>query len=107
MIEGVASLSSVGPSPTPQSTATTSPAPRDFPEVKENMKAVLADIQNGNFAKRFMEDQAAGAPSSRNCAQGRGTPHRGNRPQLRELFSWNSVDDDYTEGSVAQTVAQQ
>ena len=26
------------------------------------MKAVLADIQNGNFAKRFMEDQAAGAP---------------------------------------------
>ena len=24
------------------------------PEVKENMKAVLADIQNGNFAKRFM-----------------------------------------------------
>src|SRR5699024_8815145 len=31
------------------------------PEVKENMKAVLADIQDGSFAKRFMDDQANGA----------------------------------------------
>jgi ketol-acid reductoisomerase len=32
------------------------------PHVKENMKAVLADIQNGSFAKRFIDDQDAGAP---------------------------------------------
>ena len=32
------------------------------PDVKEHMKEVLADIQNGSFAKRFMDDQAAGAP---------------------------------------------
>ncbi len=30
--------------------------------VKENMKGVLADIQSGAFAKRFIEDQDAGAP---------------------------------------------
>ena len=32
------------------------------PEVKEHMKEVLSDIQDGTFAKRFMDDQAAGAP---------------------------------------------
>jgi ketol-acid reductoisomerase len=32
------------------------------PRVKENMKAVLADIQSGAFAKRFIDDQEAGAP---------------------------------------------
>ncbi|MFZ2751400.1 MAG: ketol-acid reductoisomerase, partial [Propioniciclava sp.] len=30
--------------------------------VKENMKAVLTDIQDGTFAKRFIDDQEAGAP---------------------------------------------
>ena len=32
------------------------------PRVKENMKAVLADIQSGAFAERFIADQDAGAP---------------------------------------------
>ena len=32
------------------------------PSVKENMKAVLADIQSGAFAERFIADQDAGAP---------------------------------------------
>ena len=32
------------------------------PDVKEHMKEVLSDIQDGTFAKRFMDDQAAGAP---------------------------------------------
>ena len=32
------------------------------PRVKENMKAVLADIQSGAFADRFIKDQDAGAP---------------------------------------------
>ena len=73
------------------------------PEVKENMKAVLADIQNGNFAKRFMEDQAAGAPEFKALrAKGEAHPIEATGRKLRELFSWNSVDDDYTEGSVAR-----
>ncbi|MFP3335446.1 ketol-acid reductoisomerase, partial [Pseudomonas sp. SIMBA_064] len=32
------------------------------PHVKENMQAVLSDIQDGTFAKRFIADQDAGAP---------------------------------------------
>jgi ketol-acid reductoisomerase len=32
------------------------------PHVKENMQAVLADIQSGAFAARFIADQDAGAP---------------------------------------------
>ena len=31
-------------------------------QVKENMKAVLADIQNGNFANDFVNDYKAGRP---------------------------------------------
>ncbi|HDX8220239.1 TPA: ketol-acid reductoisomerase, partial [Staphylococcus aureus M49253] len=30
------------------------------PDVKENMKAVLTDIQNGNFSNRFIEDNKNG-----------------------------------------------
>ena len=73
------------------------------PEVKENMKAVLADIQNGNFAKRFMEDQAAGGPEFKELrAKGEAHPIEATGRKLRELFSWNSANDDYTEGSVAR-----
>src|ERR1700758_4351411 len=32
------------------------------PHVKDNMRAVLADIQDGTFAARFIADQDAGAP---------------------------------------------
>ena len=31
-------------------------------QVKENMKEVLADIKNGSFAQRFIDDQDAGSP---------------------------------------------
>ena len=73
------------------------------PQVKENMKEVLADIQNGAFAKRFMDDQAAGAPEFKELrAKGESHPIEATGRKLRELFSWNTVDDDYTEGSVAR-----
>jgi len=73
------------------------------PSVKENMKAVLADIQSGAFAKRFIEDQDAGAPefnALREKAQGH--PIEATGKELRSLFSWKSSDDDYTEGSAAR-----
>lgn len=75
------------------------------PEVKENMKAVLEDIQNGNFAKDFMEDQAAGAPKFKELrAKGEAHPIEATGRELRKLFSWNAnqVDADYTDGSVAR-----
>ena len=46
-----------------------------------------------------MEDQAAGAPEFKELrAKGEAHPIEATGRKLRELFSWNSVDDDYTEG---------
>ncbi len=71
--------------------------------VKENMKAVLADIQSGAFAKRFIDDQDAGAPEfQRLREQGQNHPIEATGRELRKLFSWMKVDDDYSEGSVAR-----
>ncbi len=72
--------------------------------VKENMKAVLADIQDGTFAKRFMDDQAAGAPEFKKLrAEGEAHPIETTGRELRKLFSWlKDTDDDYTEGTAAR-----
>jgi ketol-acid reductoisomerase len=71
--------------------------------VKENMKAVLADIQSGAFAKRFMDDQAAGGPEFKELREkGEQHPIEATGRELRKLFSWIKSDDDYTEGSVAR-----
>lgn len=73
------------------------------PSVKENMKAVLADIQSGAFAQRFINDQDAGAPEFKKLrAEGEGHPIEKTGHELRKLFSWSSTDDDYTDGSVAR-----
>lgn len=73
------------------------------PHVKENMKAVLSDIQDGSFAKRFMDDQAAGAPEFKALrAKGEGHPIEATGRELRKLFSWLKADDDYTEGTAAR-----
>ncbi|WP_311477712.1 ketol-acid reductoisomerase [uncultured Gulosibacter sp.] len=73
------------------------------PSVKENMKAVLVDIQSGAFAKRFIDDQDAGAPEFKKLrAEGEGHPIEKTGHELRKLFSWSSTDDDYTDGSVAR-----
>ncbi len=74
------------------------------PRVKENMKAVLADVQNGNFAKRFIEDQDAGAPEFKALrAKGETHPIEAVGRELRKLMSWvKSSKDDYKEGSAAR-----
>ncbi|MDO5676891.1 MAG: ketol-acid reductoisomerase [Propionibacteriaceae bacterium] len=73
-------------------------------QVKENMKAVLADVQNGNFAKRFIEDQDAGAPEFKELrAKGEAHPIEATGRELRKLMSWVASDDaDYTEGTAAR-----
>jgi ketol-acid reductoisomerase len=73
--------------------------------VKENMKAVLADVQSGAFAKRFIDDQEAGAPEFK-ALRAKGEVHiiEGVGRELRKMFSWmkNSNKDDYKEGSAAR-----
>lgn len=73
------------------------------PDVKENMKAVLADIQNGAFAKRFIDDQDAGAPEFKALrAKGEGHPIEATGRELRALFAWKQNDGDYVDGSAAR-----
>jgi ketol-acid reductoisomerase len=73
------------------------------PSVKENMKAVLGDIQSGAFAKRFIADQDAGAPEFLELrAKGAAHPIEETGKELRALFAWKQQDADYTEGSAAR-----
>jgi ketol-acid reductoisomerase len=68
--------------------------------VKENMKAVLADIQSGAFAARFIADQDAGAPEFKALrAKGEVHPIEETGRELRKMMSWvKSQDSDYHEG---------
>ncbi|PPL18960.1 ketol-acid reductoisomerase [Microterricola pindariensis] len=73
------------------------------PHVKENMQAVLADIQSGAFAKRFIDDQDAGAPEFLALrAKGEAHPIEVTGRELRSLFAWKQLDEDYTDGSVSR-----
>ncbi|WP_022873307.1 ketol-acid reductoisomerase [Nesterenkonia alba] len=73
------------------------------PEVKENMKAVLADIQDGTFAQRFMDDQRNGAAEFQQLRKkNQDHPIEPTGRELRKLFSWIPQDDDYTEGTAAR-----
>jgi ketol-acid reductoisomerase len=73
------------------------------PHVKENMQAVLADIQSGAFAKRFIEDQDAGGPEFQELrAKAEAHPIEATGKELRALFAWKQQDDDYTDGSAAR-----
>ena len=68
------------------------------------MKAVLADIQDGAFAKRFIDDQDAGGPEFKALrAKGEQHPIEATGRELRELMSWvKPTDDDYVEGTAAR-----
>ena len=74
------------------------------PHVKENMQAVLADIQSGAFAKRFIDDQDAGAPEFKALrAKGDAHPSEATGTKLRALFAWKQDDTtDYVDGSAAR-----
>jgi ketol-acid reductoisomerase len=73
------------------------------PSVKDRMKEVLADIQSGAFAKRFIEDQDAGAPEFLELrAKGAQHPIEATGKELRALFSWKQQDADYVDGNAAR-----
>lgn len=72
--------------------------------VKESMKSILKDIQSGAFAKRFIDDQDAGAPEFKALrAKGEAHPIEATGRELRKLMSWvKSGDSDYKEGTAAR-----
>jgi ketol-acid reductoisomerase len=73
------------------------------PDVKKNMQGVLADIQSGAFAARFIADQDAGAPEFLALrAKGEGHSIEETGRKLRALFSWKQSDSDYVDGKASR-----
>jgi ketol-acid reductoisomerase len=72
--------------------------------VKENMQAVLEDIKNGSFAKRFIDDQDNGAKEFKELrAKAEQHPIEATGRELRKLMSWvKSHDSDYVEGTATR-----
>ena len=72
--------------------------------VKQNMRAILAEIQDGSFAQRFIDDQDAGGPEFLELRRkGAEHPIEAVGKELRGLMAWVKSDDsDYVEGSAAR-----
>jgi ketol-acid reductoisomerase len=71
--------------------------------VKARMQDVLADIQSGAFAKRFIGDQDAGAPEFKELRlKAEQHPIEETGRKLRALFAWKQQDADYVDGSAAR-----
>ena len=71
--------------------------------VKENMQAVLKDIQNGAFADRFIGDQNEGGKEFMELREkAQSHPIESVGRELRGLFAWQDQDEDYVEGSAAR-----
>ncbi|SOC57217.1 ketol-acid reductoisomerase [Ornithinimicrobium cerasi] len=74
--------------------------------VKDNMRSVLEDVRNGAFARRFIEDQDAGAPEFTALREkGAAHPIEATGKELRGMMAWvkgHEADSDYVEGSAAR-----
>jgi ketol-acid reductoisomerase len=72
--------------------------------VKERMKQILREVQDGSWAAGFIADQDAGAPEFKRLrAEGERHPIEQVGRELRQLMPWiESSDDDYTEGTAAR-----
>jgi ketol-acid reductoisomerase len=72
--------------------------------VKERMRNVLGNIQDGTWASEFIADQDAGATKFAEFRKrSEAHPIEETGRQLRTLMSWvKSHDDDYTEGTAAR-----
>jgi ketol-acid reductoisomerase len=72
--------------------------------VKATMKQVLAEIQDGSWAARFIADQDAGGPDfAAKRKAGEEHPIEQTGRELRKLMAWIKTDDaDYSEGTAAR-----
>ena len=82
-------------------------------ETKKRMQYQLKRIQDGSFAKEFMDDQAAGAPKFKQLQEEYSNVRIEEvGPKLRAMFSWNNgpaKDQDEAEsfnGKIARTQVQ-
>ena len=67
------------------------------------MKEVLADIQSGAFAERFIADQDNGAKEFLELREKEaGHAIEATGKDLRSHFAWKQTDADYVEGSAAR-----
>lgn len=72
-------------------------------QVKANMKEVLADIQDGTFASRFIADQDEGGQEFKALrAEEEAHPIEATGQGLRAKFGWTQKDSDYVDGSAAR-----
>ena len=63
--------------------------------VRERMQYHLKRIQDGSFAKEFIDDQDAGAPKFKQLQEEYGNVRIETvGPKLRAMFSWNNGKDD-------------
>ena len=70
---------------------------------KQAMRDILTDIQDGTFARRFIEDQDNGALEFKALrAEEESHPIEATGQKLRKAFGWTQADEDYTEGSAAR-----
>lgn len=73
------------------------------PEVKASMKSILADIQSGAFADRFIADQDNGGAEFLKLREEEAAHSiEATGRTLRAHFAWKQQDADYTEGSAAR-----
>ncbi len=74
------------------------------PDVKEHMQSILAEIKDGTFARRFIDDQDAGAPEFQQLRKaGEQHPIEATGRELRKLMAWvKSHDSDYVEGTATR-----
>jgi ketol-acid reductoisomerase len=72
--------------------------------VKGRMQDLLAEIKDGSFAQRFIDDQDAGAPEFKALrAKAEQHPIEETGRELRKLMAWVKTDDgDYVEGTATR-----
>ena len=64
-------------------------------ETKKAMKKVLADIQDGSFAKEFLLDMSAGSQVHFKAMRKLAAEHPAEKTgkEIRKLYSWNNEED--------------
>ena len=73
-------------------------------DCRKRMQYHLSRIQDGSFAKEFIDDQDAGAPKFKQLQEEYGNVRIETvGPKLRAMFSWNNGKDDDADADMAES----